>query len=135
MERLYKLAIWVNIGTIIVAGIVSLIIAFTSFNKYIFSFIFGNLTGLVCFSILLQNGKSMIRQARVLKEGEKPVNHFLLYLLLKLILLLAVLGIFSYFQYYVKDEKFNLIALIIGYLDTRVVVIVSSLVLREKVLY
>lgn len=135
MERLYKLAIWVNAGSLLLAALVSLIMFLTNWDNLIFSYVFGVLTGLVCFSILLQNGKSMIRQARILKEGEKPVSHFGLYFMLKIVLLLAILGVFAYFQFALKIEKFNLIVLAFGYLSSRIVVIISSLILREKVLY
>ena len=135
IERIYKLAIWVNVGSLALGGIVTLIMFFTPWKIYNFSFFFGVLLGLVCFSILLQNGKSLIRQSRALKEGEKPVNHYGLYLILKLVLILAVLGIFAYFQFGAKKEGFDLVALACGYASSRLVVIVASLLLREKVLY
>ncbi len=135
IEKIYKLAIWVNVGSLAIGGLVTLIMFFTPWKIYNFSFFFGVLLGLVCFSILLQNGKSLMRQARALKDGEKPVNHYGLYLLLKLLVIVAVLGIFAYFQFYAKKEGFNLVALAAGYASSRLVVIVASLILREKVLY
>ena len=135
IERIYKLAIAVNVGSLVLGGIVTLILLFTPWKIYNFSFFFGVLLGLVCFSILLQNGKSLIRQSKALKEGEKPVNHYGLYLILKALVIAAVLGIFSYFQFGLEKEGFNLVALACGYASSRLVVIVASLILREKVLY
>lgn len=135
IEKLYKLAIVVNIATIIVGLIVAVSIYFTAYRDGVFSLILGFLAGVVTFSILLQNGKSLYRQTKILKEGAKPINHFWLYMILKLLFLVALVFVVSYNQFVLEKAGYSLIFLAIGYTITRVIVIASCLVLKERVVY
>lgn len=135
ISRLSKLALIVNVSSLLLGGLIILILFFTPFKNMIFSFFFGVLTGLMAFIIMFRNSKSMERQASLLKEGAKPVNHYGLYLVLKILFIVAICLIFSYYQFQVKDPKFNLIALACGYTSTKVAIIVSTIILKEKVIY
>lgn len=135
IEKLYKLAIVVNIATIVLGAILAVIFYFTAFREEVFSLILGFLGGIITFSILLQNGKSLIRQTKILKEGAKPINHFWLYMLLKIVFLVALVFIVSYNEFILEKAGYSLIFLAVGYTITRVIVIASCLVLKERVVY
>lgn len=135
MERIYKLSLFVNILTLVIMGVVSLILVFTPYKANIFSLILGSLMGLVTFYIMQKNAKGMIKQAKKLKEGEKPTNYYLLYMLLSVIFMIAIVAVVGFQQYKFKKEGYNLVFLAIGYLINRAAIVISSLVLRKKVLY
>ena len=58
IEKLYKIAIVVNIATIVLGAILAVIFYFTAFREEVFSLILGFLGGIVTFSILLQKMES-----------------------------------------------------------------------------
>lgn len=132
-DEMYKLSILVVPSSWVIGAIIALIIYFSCSqpDKLIWtkSYVLGLVTCLLTFGLSISGGRGFIKEVN--KPDGAPVRRSILGYILRL---LVAGSVFAYIVYNQNSSnpKFNVIPALIGYITVKVVLIISSLILKSR---
>lgn len=138
MDEIHKVGAITSVSCWILGLIGGLIMYFTinSANRsaWVTSYVLGLCLGLLTMGIMIKGARKASKIASS-DDGESPTSTNIIYIFLRLLVVAAILAVVVFDQFiFSKDNpKFNIWATLIGYLLTKIALVVAYLIVKGKV--